>query len=296
MTSFSIRKLFPEMADKSTICPKGRAVIITGCDTGFGNGLAFQLNRLGFHTIALCLNANSDGVIQLAQKAVFAHQLHAIEVDITNDTQIDVTFEQISDILRLNNLKLWAVVNNAGVFHAGFAEWGEGVDAYRRTLDVNTLGAIRVTRKCLPLLRQSGGRVVNVLSFASRLAIDGYSAYCVSKYALLAFNDSLRREMFRFGVKVISVEPSCYRTPIAQLEAVNQMQDRVWSETSPSVREDQNEVIDALIRAVVSDEPNVRYQCSGILDALIVSFAELLPIPIFDSFWRFVYRFEVFSK
>ncbi|CAG2112168.1 unnamed protein product, partial [Medioppia subpectinata] len=162
------------------------------------------------------------------------------------------------------------------------------------------------------------GRVVNVLSFASRLAIDGYSAYCVSKYALLAFNDSLRREMFRFGVKVISVEPSCYRTPIAQLEAVNRLQDKVWSETSPSVRKDfgiesvenfkssyarqvgrardPNEVVDALIRAVITDEPNVRYQCSGILAAIIVSFSELLPIPIFDSFWRFVYRFEVFSK
>ncbi|CAG2172340.1 unnamed protein product, partial [Oppiella nova] len=162
------------------------AVIITGCDTGFGNGLAFELNALGFYTIALCLDAKGDGVKQLTNKAIFANKFITLELDITQESQIDKTFDEISHLLRDNGLKLWALVNNAGIFDAGYVEWGNGVEAYQRLLDVNTLGTIRMTRKYLPLLRETGGRVVNVLSVAARLAIDGYSAYCVSKHASLA--------------------------------------------------------------------------------------------------------------
>lgn len=199
------------LGSKRLISSRGRAVIISGCDSGFGNELAVRLNGLGFFTIATCRDVGSDGAQQLGQRVRFTDRLLVIQVDVTNDSQIDTSFAQIEDTLRDKGLELWALVNNAGVFHIGFAEWGHQIAGYERTLNVNTLGTIRMSRKYLPLLRASGGRVVNVLSGAARLALEGVSAYSVSKFAALAFNDSLRREVFRFGVKVISVEPSCYR-------------------------------------------------------------------------------------
>lgn len=196
---------------KSVVSSNGKAVLITGCDSGFGNGLAFKLNRLGFHTIALCLDVNGDGVKQLVERVVFPNNLSLLQVDVTDDSMIEKSFGDITHILKDKNLKLWALVNNAGVFHIGFTEWDNSIDGYYRVFNVNTLGTIRMTRKYLPLIRESSGRVVNVLSGASRISIEGVGAYSASKYGSLAFNDSLRREMFRFGVKVISVEPSCYR-------------------------------------------------------------------------------------
>ena len=198
-------------ASKRVIASNGKAVIITGCDSGFGNGLAFKLNQLGFHTIAICLNTNSEGAKQLVNRVVFPNRLSVIQMDVRDDSQIDLSFETISSILRDNGLKLWALINNAGVFHIGLIEWDNNIEGFNRTFNVNTLGGIRMARKYLPLLRESGGRVVNVLSAFSRMSLEGTAAYSASKFAALAFTDSLRRELFRFGVKVISVEPSCYR-------------------------------------------------------------------------------------
>jgi NAD(P)-dependent dehydrogenase (short-subunit alcohol dehydrogenase family) len=47
--------------------------------------------------------------------------------------------------------------------------------------------------------------------FSGRLALPGFTAYSASKYGLIGFSDSLRREMRKFGVKVISIEPKLYR-------------------------------------------------------------------------------------
>ncbi|XP_054159953.1 D-beta-hydroxybutyrate dehydrogenase, mitochondrial-like [Oppia nitens] len=296
----------------------GKAVIITGCDSGFGNGLAYELNCLGFYTIACCFNPDADGVKQLLNRCVFRDKLSIIQLDITDEIQIDETYEKILRLLNNNELQLWSVVNNAGVFSIGFAEWGQGVDSYRKALDVNVLGTLRMTKKYLPLLRQSKGRVINVLSVASRLAVEGYGPYCVSKYGLLGFTDSLRREMLRFGVHVVSIEPSCYRTPLSHIETVESMIDSVWSQTPSHIRQaygdqvfekfkssyafqvrrarDPIEVINTMVEAISVAHPKPRYRCSGQLAAFIMSLAELLPIQVFDSLWHLINKFEVISK
>ncbi|OTF73574.1 hypothetical protein BLA29_010652, partial [Euroglyphus maynei] len=51
-----------------TINPMNKIVLITGCDTGFGNRLALKLDRLGFHVFAGVLNIDGDGVQQLREK------------------------------------------------------------------------------------------------------------------------------------------------------------------------------------------------------------------------------------
>ena len=64
-------------------------------------------------------------------------------------------------------LELWAVVNNAGILVMSEAEI-TSIEATRKVLDVNTLGAVRVTQAFLPLLRKSKGRVVIVTSVAGK--------------------------------------------------------------------------------------------------------------------------------
>lgn len=64
-------------------------------------------------------------------------------------------------------------------------------DDFLRVLNVNTVGPIGVTLALLPLLLKAHGRVVNVTSVLGRLAANG-GGYCVSKFGLEAFSDSLR--------------------------------------------------------------------------------------------------------
>lgn len=86
---------------------------------------------------------------------------------------------------------LFGLVNNAGVAGIiGPTPWLTWED-FHQVLNVNTLGPIRVTLALLPLLQQAQGRVVNITSVLGRIAANG-GGYCVSKFGLEAFSDSLR--------------------------------------------------------------------------------------------------------
>lgn len=65
------------------------------------------------------------------------------------------------------------------------------LEDFHTTLDVNLMGLIGVTLKLLPLLKRSKGRIVNVSSVLGRLSCIG-GGYCVSKWGVEAFSDSLR--------------------------------------------------------------------------------------------------------
>nr|XP_020662115.1 retinol dehydrogenase 7-like isoform X2 [Pogona vitticeps] len=115
----------------------------------------------------------------------------------------------------LHNPSLWGLVNNAGVaFATAPNEWLKKGD-FENVIHVNLLGVIDVTLHMLPLVRRARGRVVNVASVMGRLASFG-GGYCPSKYGVEAFSDSLRRELFPFGVQVSIIEPGNFSTPIAQ--------------------------------------------------------------------------------
>ena len=54
--------------------------------------------------------------------------------------------------------QLWSIVNNAGICYYGLLEWGTFDDCFKQ-FDINVFGAIRVTRKFIPLLRKSKGKL-----------------------------------------------------------------------------------------------------------------------------------------
>ena len=86
---------------------------------------------------------------------------------------------------------LFGLVNNAGVAGIiGPTPWQTRED-FQRVLNVNTLGPVGVTLALLPLLLRARGRVINLRSVLGRLAANG-GGYCVSKFGLEAFSDSLR--------------------------------------------------------------------------------------------------------
>ena len=121
-----------------------------------------------------------------------------------------------------------------------------------------------------------------VASMAGRVALDNIGAYCMTKYAVVAYSDVLRREMKKFKVKVSTIEPRLFKT--AMFFATEGILERNWNETDKQVKElygeqyyqdlkkrlkgvkklgrDTNNVdivINDMIDAVVSKSPNRRY-------------------------------------
>ncbi|CAG2120757.1 unnamed protein product, partial [Medioppia subpectinata] len=124
--------------------------------------------------------------------------------------------------------------NNAGVMTYGHLEWGK-FSQYTKVFDVNVFGVVRVTRKFIPLIRESKGRLVFTTSQAGRVALDNLGVYCMSKSAIIAFTDVLRREMRPFGVRVSNIEPMLFKTAMVGL--VKHEFNTNWSETDGAIRE-----------------------------------------------------------
>ncbi len=171
---------------------RNRRVLITGAAGGFGSATTEALRAQGAEVIGLDRVA-AEGVL---------------ECDITDDAAVASAVAEAVE--RLGGLD--AVVNNAGVGLP--SETGAGMDeAVRRTLDVNLLGAWRVTSAALPALVRSRGRAVFVASGLAFVPFPFAAAYAVSKRGLSAYADSLRVE-YGGRIQVSTVYPGYVRTPI----------------------------------------------------------------------------------
>ncbi|XP_039079064.1 retinol dehydrogenase 16 isoform X2 [Hyaena hyaena] len=205
-------------------------VFITGCDSGFGNLLASQLDLRGLRVLAACLT--EKGAEQLRDQT--SDRLETVILDVTKTESISAATQWVKE--RVGDRGLWGLVNNAGI-SIPFApnEWLTKQD-FMKILDVNLLGLIEVTLSLLPLVRKARGRVVNISSIMGRVSLLS-GGYCISKYGVEAFSDSLRRELCYFGVKVAMIEPGFFNTEVTNSEKISGAIQEAWDQASPEAKE-----------------------------------------------------------
>ncbi|XP_041835020.1 retinol dehydrogenase 7-like [Melanotaenia boesemani] len=220
-----IREL-PRVSDKGS-----KYVYITGCDSGFGNLLARHLDKKGFRVMAGCFTEKGEEDL----KKSCSGSLMTVHLDVTSQDSIAKVAATIKD--KVGERGLWAVVNNAGVaVPSGPCDW-HTLDDYKSMLDVNLNGVIGVTLSVLPLIKKARGRVVNVASVFGRISLTG-GPYCVSKYGVEAFNDSLRLNMAPFGVKVLCIEPGFFKTNVTDSAIHTRNVTMLWERLPQEVRDD----------------------------------------------------------
>ncbi|XP_025033208.1 retinol dehydrogenase 16-like [Python bivittatus] len=150
---------------------------ITGCDTGFGNQLARQLDARGLRVLAACLTP--EGAEQLEKRT--SDRLKTTLLDVTSTESVAAATEWVKTCV--GNKGLWGLINNAGTANPTAPnEWLTKKD-FVSVLDVNLLGLIDVTLHMLPFVRKAKGRVVNMSSVLGRLSFIG-GGYPISKYGL----------------------------------------------------------------------------------------------------------------
>ncbi len=184
-----------------------RTALVTGASSGIGRATALLLARSGF-TVLAGVRRPSDGESVQTE----AHgELEPLLLDVTDAGQIEAAVERIRELTAGSGLT--ALVNNAGVAHSGPLEFID-LDDFRAQLEVNLIGQLAVTQAMLPMLRASGGRIVNITSVGGLVATPFMAPYSASKFALEAVSDCLRSELRPWGVEVIAIEPGSVATDI----------------------------------------------------------------------------------
>ncbi|KAH6934924.1 hypothetical protein HPB50_002211 [Hyalomma asiaticum] len=289
---FTLGYFLYSLLPDSGVSATGKAVLITGCDSGFGHRLAMRLDRLGFQVFAGCLFPHGEGAKNLQMKA--SSKLHVVPLNVTKDED----FRQAVDYVRqnLDGNGLWAVVANAGVFGAMELEWWSIAEMKQ---------ALRHQRAFLPLLRQSKGRIVLTASYAGRATASWNNVYSMTKHAVISLGDGLRRELMKWGISVVLVEPTYYKTAILpKPEAIVKKykesnlpkevkdaygDDYVSEMAEISVdtmmffaRDNVDEVVDTLEKAVRARHPRQMYRCDGFVRWLLVVIFLCFPLVFQD--------------
>jgi NAD(P)-dependent dehydrogenase (short-subunit alcohol dehydrogenase family) len=187
-----------------------KTVLITGANKGIGHEVARQLAAKGFHVFVGARNAKAgrkaaEAITKQSGKATF------LEIDVADHDSVTNAAREFSNV----EGHLDVLVNNAGIIVDGDDAILEiSDDLFRKTLETNTLGVLRVTRAFAPLLRKSKApRVINVSSGGGQLTggTDGWApAYCISKTALNGVTSQLAGALSKFAVN--SVCPGWVRT------------------------------------------------------------------------------------
>ena len=187
-----------------------KTALITGANKGIGHEVARQLAAKEFHVLVGARNPKAgrkaaEEISKEGGKAAF------LEVDVADTDSVTTAAREFSNI----EDHLDVLVNNAGIIVDGDNAILEiSNDLFRKTLETNTLGPLRVTRAFAPSLRKSKApRVINVSSGGGQLTggADGWApAYCVSKTALNGVTVQLAAALPKFAVN--SVCPGWVRT------------------------------------------------------------------------------------
>lgn len=199
-----------------------KTVLVTGANKGIGREVARQLVGRGFHVFIGARDAKA-GRAAAEDLANGGGKTTFLEIDVSDDASVRSAareFARESDHLD-------ALVNNAGIIVDG----DDGIlkitdDIFRKTIETNTLGALRVARAFEPLLSKSKTpRLINVSSGGGQLTggADGWApAYCISKTALNGVTSQLAAALPKFAIN--SVCPGWVRTDMGGQNATRSVE------------------------------------------------------------------------
>ena len=182
-------------------------VFLTGASTGIGESFARHYAREGAQ---LALVARSgDKLEALAAELNPRPAIYSVDVrDRAGMTAAAADFIQrfgVPDI----------VIANAGVSKGTLTEYAEDIDVFQQIFDINVIGMVNTFHPFVVPMREAGkGTLVGIASVAGFRGIPGGGAYSASKAAAIKYCESLRVELKRDGISVVTICPGYIRTPM----------------------------------------------------------------------------------
>ena len=173
---------------------EGKTAVVTGASSGIGAATAQALARAGARVVG-----------GARRPQLVAEPVVALELDVTDPASCERFVQEAArdgiDIL----------VNAAGLA-LGRDPFDASTEEDERTvLETNVNGVIRMTRLCLPHLRD-GGHIVNLGSVAGRQAYPNGALYVTSKFAVRGFTYALREDLLGRPIRITTVDPGLVET------------------------------------------------------------------------------------
>jgi 3-hydroxy acid dehydrogenase / malonic semialdehyde reductase len=175
---------------------EGKSAVVTGASSGIGAATARALAREGARVVGGARRTDR-----------IAAPVTALELDVTDAESCERFVTEAAE--ELSGLDI--IVNAAGLA-LGRDPFDDSSEEDERTvLETNVNGLIRITRLCLPHLRD-GGHIVNLGSVAGRQAYEKGALYVTSKFAVRGFTYALREDLLGRPIHITTVDPGLVQT------------------------------------------------------------------------------------
>lgn len=194
----------------------GRSALVTGGASGLGEAVARALAAQGAKVSVFDVN------IEAAQAIAGQLGCLAFPVDVTSEQEVAGALKQIEAIHGTPTI----VVNCAGIGAPSRVVGKEGpmeLSQFEKIVRVNLLGSFNVLRLAAHAMTladaaddNSRGVIINTASVAAFDGQIGQAAYAASKGGIVAMALPIARELARFGIRVNTVAPGIFRTPLLQ--------------------------------------------------------------------------------
>ncbi len=188
-----------------------RVVVITGASSGFGRGAALRFAKAGDNVV---IAARREGLLEDVAKQCRKSGVEAlaVEADVSKAADVRELAEQALD--KFGRIDVW--VNNAGV--GTVARFEEApLEEHEQVIRTNLLGTIYGSYEALKQFREQGqGVLINLASFAGKVAPPYMSSYAASKFGIRGLGMALREELAQNGeenIRVSTIMPVSFDTP-----------------------------------------------------------------------------------
>ena len=179
-----------------------RYALVTGATSGLGKEIAIRLSESGWCVFAC--GRNEKALVEI-KKTTYCHPL---KMDVVDQDSINEALEEVSQVTD----HLDAIINFSGIQKMSSLIEGD-INIIKQSLDVNLLGMARVNKTFFPLIKKCNGRIINCSSECGWMTPQPFNgSYTLSKYAVEAYNDSLRRELMFLDIPVIKIQPGSFKT------------------------------------------------------------------------------------
>jgi 3-hydroxy acid dehydrogenase / malonic semialdehyde reductase len=202
----------------------GKTAIVTGASSGFGAAIAKALREAG---VKVAVGARRVDRLE----GDFAHEL-----DVTDQESAEGFVAAAREAL---GGALDILVNNAGGALGRYPFWESSEEDEEWMIEANVHGLMRMTRLCLPHIRD-GGHIVNVDSIAGRQAYENAAVYCAVKAASAMFSQALREDLLGRPIRVTALAPGMAQTEfsLVRFKGDEEKARKVYEGVEPLTAED----------------------------------------------------------